>query len=492
MLSKAPDNPNEAVSLVESVELARRSAISNVVFISDACRSTADSLGTGSVRGSLIFPNRRSAVHVDADLFLATLIGDATYEVPVTESVANYQGIYTASFLSAFTNPDEEMVRTVNGVRFVPNNRLRPFLEREVRRRAEAKSIRLKQIPDTRVYSGQDTYIGRVAGAPVSRGPRSVKPSILDLATTELANVGVRDLTPRAVEISPEALSSLDGETGFSSAREAIVRASKPVDFETGTGFSVSGALLDFAATSPRMRADILTRGDPPQQPALVRVDTEGLPAGSVAFRFENGSGAVIAALSGYIGNVVVGAEGVTSVSYVPSRRNPRWSGDELLNKKLEDLRAVVTTAARFGVFRIEGERQDRAEAARRLADRIRVLKSIDPTLGLYAAYAYADADLLDQVLSVREIMREELGTNLFDVAMLSSGLSRGSSDDRYGLVPFCPMLSQGWSLLRVKNTRVSHFVNHAHDHLRVSLWTTFDRQGIEILVSALLEGELQ
>ena len=39
MLSKAPGNPNEAVSFRESVELAKESAIANVVFISDACRS---------------------------------------------------------------------------------------------------------------------------------------------------------------------------------------------------------------------------------------------------------------------------------------------------------------------------------------------------------------------------------------------------------------------------------------------------------------------
>src|SRR6185295_15169167 len=41
VLSGAPENPNEAVSLVESVILARDSAIANVVFISDACRSTS-------------------------------------------------------------------------------------------------------------------------------------------------------------------------------------------------------------------------------------------------------------------------------------------------------------------------------------------------------------------------------------------------------------------------------------------------------------------
>ena len=52
MLSNAPQNPNEAVSLVESVVLAKESEIPNVVFVSDACRSTPESIGTSRVRGA--------------------------------------------------------------------------------------------------------------------------------------------------------------------------------------------------------------------------------------------------------------------------------------------------------------------------------------------------------------------------------------------------------------------------------------------------------
>ena len=60
MLSLAPDNPNEAVSLRESIELARLSAIPNVVIISDACRSHADSSSAELVRGSMIFPSTQT------------------------------------------------------------------------------------------------------------------------------------------------------------------------------------------------------------------------------------------------------------------------------------------------------------------------------------------------------------------------------------------------------------------------------------------------
>src|SRR5439155_19192124 len=118
MLSKAPGNPNEAVSLRESVELARSSRLTNVVFISDACRSRADDLGTERVRGSLILPNRGGTAGrpADVDVFLATLVGRSSFEASVAESAAQYEGIYTSVFLRAFSQPDDAMVSTVAGM----------------------------------------------------------------------------------------------------------------------------------------------------------------------------------------------------------------------------------------------------------------------------------------------------------------------------------------------------------------------------------------
>src|SRR6266699_6663626 len=58
MLSESPDNPNEAINVGENLTLARQSGIANIAFISDACRSTTDSLGASRVRGSIIFPNQ--------------------------------------------------------------------------------------------------------------------------------------------------------------------------------------------------------------------------------------------------------------------------------------------------------------------------------------------------------------------------------------------------------------------------------------------------
>lgn len=495
MLSKAPDNPNEAVSLIESVALAKESAIPNVVFISDACRSTPDSLRAGRVRGSLIFPNRgvSRGARTDVDLFLAALPGDPALEVPVAESIASFEGIYTASFLDAFKYPDDTMVRTMNGVPVVPNSRLRPYLEREVPKRAQAKSIKLHQNPDTQVVSGETTYIGRVAvSAPPPPPSPQPAPTIVDVAGLELARLGANVLDADPARAHPEVISRVAAETGFTTAKSTIVDAPGVSHFETQTGFSVSGARVVLAATNPRMRTKVLTQGDDAGGPALVRVEPVDQRAGSVALQFADGSGTVIAALEGYIGTVVVDGNAVSNVSYVPSRNNSRWSDYQHGLKHLTELRAVVATSARFGVFRIEGERETRTKRARELAGQIRILKSIDPTLGLYAAYAYADADLIDQVRSVGGFMREDLRADLFDVAMLSGILSGRPPNDGERPVPFCPMLSQGWSLLRVKDVRLPREVDAARDHLRPALWTTFDPEGMRILLSALQEGGLR
>ena len=96
----------------------------------------------------------------------------------------------------------------------------------------------------------------------------------------------------------------------------------------------------------------------------------------------------------------------------------------------MDDLHNAVATAARFGVFRVEGDQRDaRNRAAEQLAGQIRLLKAIDPMLGVYAAYAYADAGLLNQVRSVRDIMRGSLQADIFDVAMQS--LTRGACPSR-------------------------------------------------------------
>jgi hypothetical protein len=175
------------------------------------------------------------------------------------------------------------------------------------------------------------------------------------------------------------------------------------------------------------------------------------------------------------------------SVAYAPSRYSSRREEYATENRRIEELRVLAATSAKFGVFRIEGDKETRAAAGRRLADQIRVLKGIDPTLGIYAAYAYADANLADQVRSVQSYMRNDLGSDLFDVALLAESLTGQRIEAlRDAVVPFCPMLTQGWQLLRVRDVTLSDNIQRARDDLRPGLWTTFGPRGMEFVARAI------
>jgi hypothetical protein len=359
-----------------------------------------------------------------------------------------------------------------------------------VRRKVEAKSRLLRQIPDAEVNSDDLVYIGRCLAQVSSTSPPPGPPpqaTIFDVAGRELQRAGVISLS--TVGRPTADLADVDRtavKTGFASAQGTIRNSIQPRSFETEVGFIVYGTRLRNAISVQGINTDIWSEGDGTLSSTRVRLwpDTNWR-AGSVVLHFADGSGTVIAALAGYIANVVVENGSVVNVSYVPSMNNWRWFDYQQYREQLDQLHAVVASAARYGVFRIEGGKEDKNRNAERLADKIRILKGIDPTLGLYAAYAYADADLIDKARSVYDFMRGDLGTDIFDVAMLSGVLSENRVGDHHP-VPFCPMLSQGWTLLRVKAVRLPPKVDAARDHLRPSLWTTFNPRGMELVMEAM------
>jgi len=486
LLTGAPDDGNEAVSVMECWELAHKSGIPNVIFISDACRSIPD-YNASLVRGTLIFPNRRllpGSPRSEVDRFLATEPGAPSFEVRFAAD--NYAGIYTSTFLDAFRNPRTEMMRTIDGKSVIPNIMLQDFLLKEVPLRFSNVDLQHTQYPDSRIESRDNNYIGRALGSPTpvaaSNLPR--KATIRDVADHQLDLSGVAT-TSSLRNFSPQVLEQAASDSGFHAAQKSILEAKSPESFETKTGFAINGAGVRAALAAGESVADIVSPGGP-DQPALVRISQARDRPATVGLMFEDGSGTVVAALPGFIGTLTVDNGRIISVTYLPSRSSYRWSEYAGDRKRLDELRALVSTAAKFGVFRIEGTRDEKTNAARRLADQIRVLKGTDPTLGIYAAYAYADANLTEQVQSVRAFMRGDLETDLFDVALLADTISGKRIEGPNDVVPFCPMLTQGWQLLRVKEVSLLERVEKARDDLRQALWTTFGPRGMDLIFSAI------
>src|SRR6185295_12020013 len=102
--------------------------------------------------------------------------------------------------------------------------------------------------------------------------------------------------------------------------------------------------------------------------------------------RLEDGRGIPLAIIPEYIGTVSLEEGRVVNVSYTPSRNSNRYTDYQPVAEEVEKRRAVIAVASRKGHFLL-----DPAKASEDAAY-LRTLKNLDPTLGIYAAYAYSQA----------------------------------------------------------------------------------------------------
>ncbi|UPK17577.1 caspase family protein [Bradyrhizobium sp. 131] len=491
LLSGAPDDLAEAVSVTECIDQANRSAIPNVVIICDACRSIPD-FDTTLLHGTVLFPRGSFVPGVqspDVDRFFGTRQGAPAYEVKIATD--NYAGIYTSTLLDAFKSPHAGMVTRVKDVDVISNRALKAFLLEEVPARLKAANSKVIQYPDSKIESPETAYIGRVAVQPtptptVTPGPTTGNITVSDIANHQFSLTRVGPLASLR-DLDFKALDRASAASELSRVQREFLDTKKADSFDTETGFFVVGASVRAVWIAGDQGGDIADAGDGRERPAMIKIPGTYRQPVTTALIFEDGSGTVVAALPGFIGSLTVRGGQVTSVAYAPSPQSSRRDEYAGENARLEELRALAAASAKLGVFRIEGDKEARTDAGRRLANQIRVLKSVDPTLGIYAAYAYADANLPDQVSSVQSYMRGDLGADLFDVALLADRLTGQRIEElRNSVVPFCPMLTQGWQLLRVREVSLAENVQRARDSLRPGLWTTFGPPGMEFIGRAI------
>jgi len=519
LLSGAPGNPNEAVNVPGSISLARNCGIAHIAVISDACRSLATSMSMGQVMGSVIFPNEQPrSPRPEVDLFYATLPGDPAMEVPPDKAALEYRGIFTDCLLNGLTGKVAEVkcqLQEVGGAKIVvPSRPLKKYLEVAVPAAIGAVSIRLQQDPEIRVESDLPKYLAEfpvTVGSPASPtrdvgpgpetrpdedgGPQAGDPGSISRVVKyfrserfievdrrgDSADVGYSD-TLGAAPAGPQA-------SQFEESMKRILDAKGRASFETRTGFTVVGASVR-SARATGTNCDVFEEGGAFQ--VRVYMDTTTLPKSvrrpylscSTVIIFGDGTGACLAALPEYIGTVLVENGRVVAVNYTPSRYTERYPEYQAVEGELEKRRAFAAAAARQGLFRLE--RADLGDAARYL----RMLKAVDPVLGIYAAYAYAQAGDYDGVKSVFRYMEGDWEPVPFDVALLAH--KDGPWPEAFRYPPGMPMLTQGWALTGNMEISMQSPVLEARKHLIPSLWTTFAPQGAEILDDAVAKGELR
>jgi plasmid stability protein len=510
LLSGAPTRPHEAINLRAAVDLARYSGIPNVVFISDACRSMPNARGGAYVDGIAAFPNYDDIINESKiDSIKATSEARPAYEGSLD---GEPRSVLTAALLSAYEEPEPGMVmKVVDGgrpIEVVPNRQLEGFLQRKVDALMARVDRNATQTISVNVPSAEDVYIARVRRRaapphipPVPSSAAGVPP-VPPPAPTQPRDDGGR----AAAAALHSALSERNFGPGGAVLPQADVRTERSISrrlpdprhdhFESQTGFVVRGVMVHEAVASvvrPDLVAECLDRGDGVDLPAIVRVrlqagmEVPGGSATSVALRFADGRCVVLAALAGYIGHATVKPSGLASVSYVPSTNHRRWSDYLQRKDELDRLRAMVALAVDRDAFQLRSEREAQA-----LADRIRVDKAIDPSLGLYAAQAFAQAGKDEQVASVREYMRYDIGAELYDVRLLISRRFRTPLQPQFPVVPFCPLLTQNWNLLAGRGVHLPESLVKARRGLCDALWTTFDAESGGMVLDAIVKGALR
>ena len=496
LLSDAPVRTSAAVNVAGSVDLARYCGIPYVVFVSDACRSAPEGIQAQNVRGVDVFPNDGASDRArPVDQFFACRLGKTAAEIRDPVEAANgFSALYTAAFLDAVSGRAPSLLdagtEAGDPARYVMPARLRDYLEAEIPRRIVARRLvgRVNQSPDAIVLA-HSHWLSRVdrmdVAAAVTR--RSTRPADTEPGgPAPAAAAAMRELVRVAVTNSPAALTSAIGNAaaipGVAEMAATATRVAAPFGpdhHETQCGIKVLGArIAEFVITQGRAEFANAEGND-------LRVFPTPM-AESVLLVFANGSGTVVPVVPGFLTALTFESDELVDVALEPSANHPRWDHYQARAGELRALRGFASAASQQGRFRLDGPE------ALAIAQRMQLAKGVDPALALYAAYAYRDLQQLDRLREMSAYLRGDLGSTLFDVAMLAREL-RGTTINRQAeVVPFVPMLAQGWDLVDAAGVRLHPVLDGIRARVRESLWSLFDRDGVALLRAALQSGEVR
>lgn len=495
LLTNAPRDAQEAVNVRGSEDLARYCGVPHVVFISDACRTAADTIQAQNVTGSEIFPNDSlTGTQQPVDLFYACALGRPAHEIRDVQTTASeFKGIYTQELLDALRFRHDHLAEWSgtgeSRVGYIRPRPLRDHLSRAVARRIRDLDMQTKviQVPDAHITSDPTAWVSRLSGAapaaePMTRsgGRRS---SDVAMAQRDFAAT-VKNLQPPRVAEAPSArmlskslVEMAINDPGMVGAALATPPAFGPLHYETQCGFKIRGAR--FAAAFAVGAA--LEQLGPSRE--VVRVSGAARPGASVLLILDDGSGIVLPAIPEFIAALTMEDGELVEVSYEPSDNTWRWNDFMSHAKELRTLRKVVSSATRTGAFRLEGD------DALRLARRLQYSKGVDPSLAVYAAYAYNDLHRQDLVRDMNDYMTGDLGAPLFDIAMFARILDGKTLPQRPPVMGFAPLLAQGWAYLRARSIALPGGLDDLPRTLVGSVWTMFNPEGVKRLRATVFQG---
>jgi hypothetical protein len=530
LLSRAPHDGAAAVNVKSSEFAARFSGIGHVVFISDACRTAADSIQAQGVTGAGIFPNvQPSGPESPVDQFYATLVGNPAFEVKsVNDAAGNYRAAYSTVLMEALEGKVGALIepsRTSGLIRPWP---LKRHLSTAVPKFFATLGLTggVSSQPDAHIASDPDDPDAWISEVPLIQGVtagngggglkrrarrRAAPDDAPLLADDVLPPVGIEGSAGLVSTLESTALLDLrsvlnlqasgDRKRGVPSSRAAKGRqapsASRlrydtllasgretfgPDHMESECGIKIRGARIK-STFAGSVTASVGSRHD------IIRVDLPNTRRGAnVLVELTDGSVVLAPAFRYFLTGLSFDGDGnLDDIWCEPSANTPAWSDYAAIAPEIRKLRALVAASSALGVFRL-----DSPEEAVTLLDRIRGVKSVDPALAVYAAYAFNDRRMRSHIVDMQRHLDTTLGVRIFDIAMLAFELG-GKMKDRAAMemYPCVPMLTQGWALLTPLGVKLPRGLDKLRGELRPSLWTHFRPDGAGLLRSALKDEKV-
>ncbi|QTD31711.1 caspase family protein [Pseudomonas fluorescens] len=523
LLSLAGRYSNEAIDIASTIHNARYLNIPHVLIISDACRNAVDPFsrlgrlsGVAAVQPLSVAGRRPGKV----DIFYAT-------EPSQTAKEYKGDGFFTQVLLETLYQPPVEVCEHWSNYPnpVIPTWKLENYLFEQVPRRAGNTEAAFEQTPDFLVTSREPMFLGfaNLEESALKNTDNSEQEvhQLDDEATFQdslredswrgFIEEELEDFGPRLNEIEEkQTLPSIRGN------RRALKYAAS--DFLQSRHNEVDQSLLVRAGLWDAycLVEDMSHHGDGALRSGLrlygcstVRVLTpknrkyetyDGSPIDISTFGFnfpshwhysitlilDEISITVLPFYPGYIGHVHIKDGVVQHVSFTPGGEMRRMFG--LTEHNMHELRSAQSVAAAFART---GKLASLAnEDALNFASYLRRNKRIDPTLGVYATYAYTLAGQQEGVESIYDYFqayRSYSPSNTgslpipFDVALLAGRLD--SPRMRKGIAPFVPMMNLGWSMLSNVTSSDELYRLHQLRDLRLNAeWTTFALESQHIL----------
>jgi hypothetical protein len=253
-----------------------------------------------------------------------------------------------------------------------------------------------------------------------------------------------------------------------------------------------------------------------------VRLDVDG-PTANLLLVIGDGSAVFVPVMRGYAASLVFDEGELTDVSFEPVQGTARWQAFSRQEDHLHALRRLIADAARGGFFHPD------VAVASALAQQVMgsshgegAMALLDPSLALYAAYAFQDVRMTAEIQELRRLLANGLSASLFDIDLLAGrlrgaaqpardlpvdqsedpdrdldpdpGLAPGAIPDS-GARPFhhppFPMLARGWSLLSAHGVVLPATLAGIERQLLPSLWTHFNPAGGSRLRDLMLARRL-